>query len=70
MLFFLESVEDRCFSSLKFVKSNFQNMLRPHLPMVVKMFQQQFFTLDAFPYKDAIESYLRVKENIMVNFDV
>ncbi len=45
-------------------------MLRPHLPMVVKMFQQQFFTLDAFPYKDAIESYLRVKENIMVNFDV
>jgi hypothetical protein len=45
-------------------------MLGPHLPMVVKMFQQQFFTLDAFPYKDSIESYLRVKENIMVNFDV
>jgi hypothetical protein len=70
-VFFLESVEDdRCFSSLKFVKSNFQNMIGPHLPMVVKKFRQQFFTLDAFPYKDAIKSYLRVKKNIMVNFDV
>jgi hypothetical protein len=62
-VFILESgKDDRCFSSLKFVKSNFQIMLGPHLPMVVKMFRQQFFTLDAFPYKDAIESYLKVKK--------
>jgi hypothetical protein len=46
-VFILESVEDdKCFSGLKFIKSNFQNMLDPHLPMVVKMFRQQFFTLN------------------------
>lgn len=38
-VFVLGSVEDeRCFSSLKFLKSNFQNRLNPHLPMVVRIF--------------------------------
>jgi hypothetical protein len=57
----LGSVEDeRCFSNLKFLKSCQRNRLGKHLPLVVRMFGQQFYTLDNFPYKDAIESWKRV----------
>ncbi len=49
--------DEKCFSTLKFLKSNFCNRLGVHLPMVVRMFQQNFFTLVNFPYKDAIESW-------------
>lgn len=54
----LGSVEDeRCFSSLKFLKSCQRNRLGKHLPLVVRMFGQQYFTLENFPYNDAIESW-------------
>jgi hypothetical protein len=50
--------DERCFSTLKFLKSNFCNRLGVRLPMVVvRMFQQKFFTLVNFSHKDAIESW-------------
>jgi hypothetical protein len=53
----LGSVEDeRCFSNLRFLKSCQRNRLGKHLPLVVRMFGQQYFTLENFPYKDALES--------------
>jgi hypothetical protein len=57
-IFILGNVEDeRCFSTLKFLKSNIRNRLDVHLPMVVRMFQHKFFILANFPYKEAIESW-------------
>ena len=57
----LGSVEDkRCFSTLKFLKSCQRNRLGKHLPLVVRMFGQQYFSLDSFPYKEAIESWRNV----------
>jgi hypothetical protein len=54
----LGSVEDeRCFSTLKFLKSCHRNRLGKHLPLVVQMFGQKFYTLESFPYKEAIESW-------------
>jgi len=57
----LGSVEDeRCFSTLKFLKSCQCNRLGKHLPLVVHMFGQKYYTLDNFPYKDAINSWKNV----------
>jgi hypothetical protein len=54
----LGSVEDeRCFSNLKFLKSYQWNRLGKHFPLVVRMFRQQYFSLDNFSYKDAIGSW-------------
>ena len=51
-------VEDkRCFSSVKFLKSCQRNRLDKHLPLVVRMFGQQYFTIQNFPYKEAIDSW-------------
>lgn len=57
----LGSVEDeRCFSNLKFLKSCQRNRLGKHLPLVVRMFGQNYFSLDNFPYMEAIESWRSV----------
>ncbi len=48
---------EKCFSTLKFLKSSFYNRLNVHPPMVVQMFQQKKITLANFPYKEAIESW-------------
>ena len=54
----LGSVEDkRCFSTLKFLKSCQRNRLGKHLPLVVRMFGQHYYTLENFPYKEAIDSW-------------
>jgi hypothetical protein len=54
----LGNVEDeRCFSTLKFLKYSLRNKLNVHLPMVVKMFWQKNFILTNFPYKEGIESW-------------
>ena len=54
----LGSVEDeRCFSTLKFLKSCHRNRLEKHLPLVVRMFGQKYYTLGDFPYRDAIDSW-------------
>ena len=54
----LGSVEDeRCFSNLKFLKSCHRNRLGKHLSLVVRMFGQKFFSLENFPYREAINSW-------------
>lgn len=54
----LGSVEDeRCFSTLKFLKSCQRNRLDKHLPLVVRMFGQNYYTLENFPYKEAMDSW-------------
>jgi hypothetical protein len=55
MVQIIGSMEDeRCFSTLAFMKSKLQNRLTTHLPLVVRMFAQQFYTLQSFPYGDYI----------------
>jgi hypothetical protein len=49
--------DERCFSNLKFLKSCQRNRLGKHLPLVVRMFGQQYFSLDNFSYKEAIQSW-------------
>jgi hypothetical protein len=45
----LGNVEDeRCFSSLVFLKSKLRATLDPHLPLVVGMYNQKVFTLKVF----------------------
>jgi hypothetical protein len=52
----LENVkDDMCFLNLKFLKSSLCNRLGPNVPIVMRMFWQQLFTLVQLPYKDAIE---------------
>jgi hypothetical protein len=54
----LRSVEDeRFFFNMKFFKSCQRNRLGKHLPLVVHMFGQQYFTLENFSYNDALESW-------------
>ena len=52
--------DERYFSNLKFLKSCQRNKLEKHLPLVVRMFGQQYYTLENFPYKKALESWKNV----------
>jgi hypothetical protein len=59
----LGSVEDeRCFSCLKFLKSCQRNRLCKHLPLVVRMFGQKCYSLEDFPYSEAIDSWRKAKK--------
>jgi len=52
------SVEDeKCFFTLKFLKSCHRNKLEKHLPLAVRMFRHRYFFIDDFPYKEAIQSW-------------
>jgi hypothetical protein len=52
------SVEnERCFSTLLFMKSKLHNKLITHLPLVVRMFAQRFYTLQNFSYVECIEQW-------------
>jgi hypothetical protein len=54
------SVKDKkCFSILTFMKFKFCNKLTTHLPFVVHMFVQCFYTIHNFPYKECIEQWCR-----------
>jgi hypothetical protein len=62
------SVEDKkCFSTLAFMKSKFCNRLTTHLPLVVHMFTQNFYTMHNFPYKECIEQWSGA--HICYNYD-
>jgi hypothetical protein len=47
--------DERCFSTLAFMKSKLNNKLITYFPIVVCMFAQQFYTLENFPYAKCIE---------------
>lgn len=52
----LGSVEDeRTFSTLSFMKNKLQNRLSTHLPTVVAMHVQPFYTINNFAYNSAFE---------------
>jgi hypothetical protein len=50
--------DEKCFSTLKVLKSSLYNRLGVHLLVVVRTFRQRFFTLANFPYKEAIEFWI------------
>ncbi len=51
----LRSVEDKCmFFTFTFVGSKLRNQLIMHLDLIVKMYMQEFFKLDNFPFYIAI----------------
>jgi hypothetical protein len=49
--------EERCFSTLAFMKSKLWNKLIAHLPLVVCMIAQQSYILQNFPYANYIEQW-------------
>ena len=54
----LGSVEDeRTFSTLSFMKNKLRNRLSTHLPLVVGMHAQDFYSLDDFPYDAAYDEW-------------
>jgi hypothetical protein len=56
MVQIISNMEDeKCFSTLAFMKSKLRNKLTTHLPIVVRMFTQQFYTLENFAYVKCIE---------------
>jgi hypothetical protein len=53
----VDSVEDeRCFLILAFMKSKLCNRLTTHLPLIVHMFVQRFYTIENFPTNNALSS--------------
>jgi hypothetical protein len=48
---------EKTFSTLTFMKTRLWNPLCEHLDMVVWMFAQPFYTIDTFPYDDAITTW-------------
>jgi hypothetical protein len=52
------SVEDeRCFSTLAFMKLKLCNKLTTHLPLVVWMFAKWYYALQNFSYVECIEQW-------------
>jgi hypothetical protein len=54
--------DDKIFSTLTFMKTRLWNQLCENLDLVVHMFAQLFYTIDTFPYKDAITAWTNEKE--------
>ncbi len=50
--------DERTFSTLTFMKTRLWNHLCEHLDLVVQMFPQPFYTIDTFPYDDAITTWI------------
>jgi hypothetical protein len=54
----LGSVQDeRCFSSLSFLKNKLRNALDEHLELVVGMYSQKIFSLESFPYDTCFDRW-------------
>ncbi len=60
MVMILGNVEGECcFSIMSFMKSKLQNRLIVHLDLVVKMFAQEHYCLDTFPFGDWVVNKVR-----------
>ncbi len=68
------NVKDKwCFSTLSFMKSKFRNRWTIHLDLVVKMFVQDHYSMDSFPFEDAIiedQQDIQWMLNILWSFNV
>jgi hypothetical protein len=53
--------DDKTFSTLTIMKTRLRNRLCEHLELVVQMFAQPFYTIDTFPYDDAITPWIEEK---------
>ncbi len=53
---------EQCFYILSFMKSKLRNRLINHLDLIVCMFVQKFFTLEIFPYHEAILVWKKEKK--------
>jgi hypothetical protein len=64
MVHVLGSVEDeRCFSSLTFLKDRLRNHLaNDHLGLVMGMYAQQVYTLQDFPYDACFQTWVHSAE--------
>jgi len=57
----LGNVEDECrFSFFAFLKNKLRATLDPHLPLVVGMYCQIFYTLETFPYDATFDAWIGV----------
>jgi hypothetical protein len=65
MVHVLGFVEDeRCFSSLTFMKDRLRNRLvADHLGVVIGMHAQRVYTLETFPYDDCFQTWVHSAEN-------
>ncbi len=55
MVLVLEFIEnEQTFSILTFMKDKLHNKLGLHLDTIVRMFAQDFYTQEKFPYEEAI----------------
>jgi hypothetical protein len=64
MAMIMGCVEDeRCFANLGFMKSKLRDRMTTHLDLVVKMFDQKFFTLNIFPFAIAMNSWTNAKSH-------
>jgi hypothetical protein len=54
----LNNMEDqRCFSIVSFMTCMLRNKLTNHFDLVVKMFAQDQYSIDTFPFGDAIKAW-------------
>jgi hypothetical protein len=59
----LGNVEDeRCLSSLTFLKNKFKATLDLHLPFVIGMYNFKLFTLKIFPYNAIFDAWIGIDE--------
>jgi len=55
----LGSVEGECcFPIMSFMNSKLENQLLVHLDLVVKMFAQEHYYLDTFPFGDGMKDWV------------
>lgn len=53
----LGSVKDeQCFSIVSFMKSKLKSKLRNHVDLIIKMSTQDQYSIDNFPFGDAIKA--------------
>jgi hypothetical protein len=65
----LGSMEDEhTFSTLSFMKSKLRNHFNEHLPIVVGMYSQTFFTLNTFPYDTCFDDWKEQKPRQGLNY--
>jgi hypothetical protein len=64
MAMIMGCVEDeRCFFNLGFMKSKLRNRMTTHLDLVVRMFDQKFFTFNIFPFAIAMNYWISAKSH-------
>lgn len=68
MVMVLGSMEDKhYFSTLSFMRSKLWNQLTTHFNLVVKMFAQNHYTLDTFPFGDVIKDWVNNKRSYVID---